>query len=259
MIYYFTGTGNSLWAAKELARELGEPIESIIKHKKQAQVCCSDKLIGFVFPTYMGDLPWIAKEFLIKFQALEDCYIFAVMTSNGGQSGKAFQSLDQGLSCCGKKLSAGFDLQMPGNCLVSTDAENQERLQRAPLRLNQILQAIREKQVNYISDNSRPGEDYVTGSYFYGEHSLKRLTLMKNFSVTEKCNSCGVCAAVCPMDNIQLKQGKAVHGHACAACYACLHWCPQNATLLNVPTLKHRAQYHHPEITRKDIMEAQKC
>ena len=84
---------------------------------------------------------------------------------------------------------------------------------------------------------------------------LKRLTLMKNFVVTKNCNGCGVCTSVCPMDNIKIKNNRAIHGHECAACYACLHWCPQNATLLNVPTLKHRTQYHHPEISIHDLVQ----
>ncbi|MFR2879495.1 MAG: hypothetical protein ACLTC8_00135 [Lachnospiraceae bacterium] len=53
---------------------------------------------------------------------------------------------------------------------------------------------------------------------FYGEHSLRHLTLMKSFKVIK-------------------------------ACYACLHWCPKHATLLRVPFLTHRPQYHHPEVT----------
>ena len=44
-------------------------------------------------------------------------------------------------------------------------------------------------------------------------------------------------------------------GHSCAACYACLHWCPKNATLLKVPFLKHRPQYHHPDVTLAEIKE----
>uniref|UniRef100_UPI0035227C72 EFR1 family ferrodoxin n=1 Tax=Blautia faecicola TaxID=2509240 RepID=UPI0035227C72 len=76
---------------------------------------------------------------------------------------------------------------------------------------------------------------------FYGEHSLRHLTLMKRFKVTKACNGCGICAAVCPMGNIRIQDKKAVHGHACAACYACLHWCPKHATLLRVPFLTHRS------------------
>ena len=33
MIFYFTGTGNSLWTAKEIAKELNQPVENIIKQK----------------------------------------------------------------------------------------------------------------------------------------------------------------------------------------------------------------------------------
>ncbi len=36
MIFYFTGTGNSLWAAKEIGKELNQPVENIIKQKKKA-------------------------------------------------------------------------------------------------------------------------------------------------------------------------------------------------------------------------------
>ena len=33
IIFYFTGTGNSLWAAKEIGKELNQPVENIIKQK----------------------------------------------------------------------------------------------------------------------------------------------------------------------------------------------------------------------------------
>ena len=257
MIFYFTGTGNSLWTAKELGKSLNQPIESITKHRQENRVVCNDAVVGFVFPTYMGDLPWIVKAFLLKLTVRPDCYAFVVMTSNNGKSGSSFKSLDQSLSCSGAALSAGFDLQMPGNCLISPAAENDARLKNAPERLSLVMQAIKAGEINFTSDRSKPKEDFVTASYFYGEHSLKRLTLMKNFSVSKDCNGCGVCASVCPLTNIKIADGKAVHGHHCAACYACLHWCPQHATLLRVPTLKHRPQYHHPEITLKEIRESQ--
>lgn len=253
MIFYFTGTGNSLWTAREAGKELQQPIKNIVTYRKSETVTCDDSVIGFALPTYMGDLPWIVKEFLLKLKVKPDCYAFVIMTSNHGESGKSFRSLDQALSLSNAHLSAGFDLQMPGNCLISSEAENAARLKAAPERLTKILCAIKKSETNFASDGSKPEADFLTASYFYGEKSLKRLTLMKNFVITKSCNGCGVCASVCPTDNIEIKNGKAIHGHECAACYACLHWCPQNATLLNVPTLKHRAQYHHPDIKMSDI------
>lgn len=249
MIYYFTGTGNSLWAARRIGEKTGEQVESIIKYKSQERIACKDEVVGFVFPTYMDDLPWIVKEFLLKLQVKKGCYTFVVMTSNHGESGKAFQSLDQALSRSGVRLSAGFDLQMPGNCLVSSEEENEERLRKAPKKVDDIISEVEERKCNYTSDGSRPRKDFVSSSYFYGEHSLRHLTLMKSFKVTKACNGCGICAAVCPMENIRIQDKKAVHGHKCAACYACLHWCPKHATLLRVPFLTHRPQYHHPEVT----------
>lgn len=79
----------------------------------------------------MSDLPWIVKEFLLKLTVNPDCYTFVVMTSNNGKSGNSFVSLSQALSRSGANLSAVFDLQMPGNCLISSEQENLERLKKS--------------------------------------------------------------------------------------------------------------------------------
>ena len=78
----------------------------------------------------MSDLPWIVKEFLLKLTVNPDCYTFVVMTSNNGKSGNSFVSLSQALSRSGANLSAVFDLQMPGNCLISSFHENLELLKK---------------------------------------------------------------------------------------------------------------------------------
>lgn len=116
MIFYFTGTGNSLWTATEISRQLGETAESIIHYRNELQIKPSDSRIGIVVPTYMGDLPWIVKDFMLKLKIERNCYAFLVMTSNLGKSGNAFLNADRALKNAGGYLSAGFDLQMPGNC-----------------------------------------------------------------------------------------------------------------------------------------------
>ena len=121
----------------------------------------------------MSDLPWIVKEFLLKLTVNPDCYTFVVMTSNNGKSGNSFVSLSQALSRSGANLSAVFDLQMPGNCLISSEQENLERLKKAPERLKSIISFIKEQKTNFTSDGSLPKEDFVTASYFYGGHSVQ--------------------------------------------------------------------------------------
>jgi len=252
MIYYFTGSGNSLWTARTLGEKLGEKVENLAGFQDEP-LSCGDGLIGFVFPTYMSDLPWLVKRILLSASLPADAFVFLVMTSNGGASGNAFASMDKALCSVGAHLSTAYDLQMPGNCIVSSDADNCARLAAAPQAVDDIAGKIRARDVNFISPGEKAGPRFVENSYFYGIHSLKRLTPMKNFVVTDSCVGCGICAGICPTGNITVKNGKAVHGDQCAACYACLHWCPQHAALVNFPSLKHRPQYHHPEVTPADM------
>ena len=68
MIFYFTGTGNSLWAAKQLAKD-GEKLISIADARKNEEYKYSvhDKEnVGFVFPVYCYTLSDVVLDFVSK-------------------------------------------------------------------------------------------------------------------------------------------------------------------------------------------------
>ncbi|MCK5773172.1 MAG: flavodoxin family protein, partial [Thermoplasmata archaeon] len=73
-LYYFTGTGNSLWVAKQLAKQLSnfsiEPIANLLSDNKKIENPDSD-MIGLVFPVYIFGPPLIVNRFINKLKITE--------------------------------------------------------------------------------------------------------------------------------------------------------------------------------------------
>ena len=80
-IHWFSGTGNSLYAAKQLSVELGGiPLTQITDAAPTAAVGGIGMKIGFVFPSYYGNLPRAVRNFVEKLDIKPDTYIFAIVT-----------------------------------------------------------------------------------------------------------------------------------------------------------------------------------
>lgn len=62
MIFYFSGTGNSAWAARQLARLTGDTVYDITNLKGLPKMEGA-KQIGFVFPVYAWGVPEIMADF----------------------------------------------------------------------------------------------------------------------------------------------------------------------------------------------------
>lgn len=257
MIYYFSGAGNSYWVARELGKRLNTAVTPITSYLFDEEVDICDDVVGIVCPTHMDDAPWVVKQFLLKLNIYaSNPYVFAVMTYNERNSGEGFASIDRGLHANQSALSAKYLVQMPGICKPSASDADCARLAAAPERTAHIAQEVAARTVNFASDGRLPEADYVQGSHLY-----KSDALLKRFKVTDACTGCGTCVVVCPVDNVFVYSGQALHGDLCATCYACVHWCPEHATVVKVPILRDMRQYHHPEVTLDDLrpQNAKKC
>ncbi len=85
VIFYYTGTGNSLWAARKVADALGEEtgLISMAEYKDEKEIIDS-QTIGLVFPVYIWGVPGPVIRFVQSMKARPGSYIFAIAV-NGGQ------------------------------------------------------------------------------------------------------------------------------------------------------------------------------
>ena len=253
-LYWFSGTGNSLQMARDLAQALGAadlvPIATAVGKPVPAGV---DR-IGIVVPVYAFGLPLIVADFCRALQAPATPYVFGVATC-GGMPGATLRQMRDLLKGRGLTLSAGFVLQMPGNYTplygAPSEAVQRKMLGKAGLRIPEIARVVSQKQAARVEASNPIGAWLGSLVYRLGASKLRQADT--SFRVTDKCNSCGLCAKVCPVGNIVMQDGKPGWRHRCEQCLACLQWCPQEAIEFGRSTIGRR-RYRHPAMTAKDFM-----
>ena len=89
MIFYFSGSGNSHYAANTIAKKLDIPLVSMTACLKSSKLdfdARKEKYCGFVFPVHFWGVPYLVTKFIrnIQIKLSSDTYVFAVYTCGGG-------------------------------------------------------------------------------------------------------------------------------------------------------------------------------
>jgi ferredoxin len=254
VIYYYTGTGNSLWAARTLGQAIGgAELISIPACRKENRTIPPSSTLGLVFPVHIWGLPRTVRSFLgtVADSKPEYCYALAV---NAGQVSGTLVQLKRELEAKGTSLSSGFALVMPSNYIPwggPGPKEKQEgRFAAARSRIDKIAEIVKKREINPVEKGPLWQRILFTGIY---NMSYSRVPEMdSSFRADEKCNKCGICGKVCPADNITFTDGRPVWNKRCEQCFACLQWCPQEAIQYGKKTPKYE-RYRHPEVALKDM------
>ncbi len=258
-IYYFSGTGNSLKVAKDLAESIeGSELMPMAATLREDSIVATAERVGFVHPLYWYGLPGVVREFVERIELLRARYVFSVATCQipGGLVAQQMESL---LARKGKILSAGFYVPMPNNYIlgqyeVTPEAERQELFRKAHDKAERMAQIITSNTThmdgNPLSDalfrlRKRPAAKYHA---WVGEaHSSDG-----HFVVQQSCDGCGVCALICPVDNIRMEDDLPRWQGRCEQCLACIHHCPQRAIQYGDWTVG-KERYRHPDISLSEI------
>ncbi|HWS22068.1 MAG TPA: EFR1 family ferrodoxin [Methanoregula sp.] len=255
-IYYFTGTGNSLAAAKKIAAVLGDcdlvPIASL--QSTTADITPAADRVGIVNPVYFAGLPVMVAEFARRLNLSKAKYVFSLVTFGGSGAAPALQQLDSILKKRREQgLDAGFMVKMPGNYILmygSPTGEKQERiLTAADTQIAESAAAIIRNDILPLPSSLLSG---ILHSIAYPRFVSHVHEDDRKFSVNEKCTSCGICAAICPAGNIGMVDGKPVWKHHCELCCGCIHLCPTEAIQAGSRTAA-RQRYHNPSVRIEDL------
>jgi len=242
MIYYFSGTGNSKWVAEELARRTGDEVQSIAALQKDGSVSvyanCGSR-IGVVFPIYAWGAPLIVERFCKSLTMMEGVYAYAVCTC-GDEAGLALKRLKKMLA-----FRAAWSVAMPNNYVIGFDLDTPEleaeKVEAASLKLDGVAKSILAGESVY-EVNEGSGARLKTGFIRPMFNTFARST--RSFSVDDNCNSCGLCERICPVDAIELQNGKPVWVKKhCTQCLGCINRCPQRAIQHGAGTAK-RGRYY---------------
>ena len=279
MIFYFSGTGNSKWAAKTLALETGDTLVSIpeVINSDCSFTLEKDEHVGFIFPIHGWRVPNIVKEFLTKLTIKtlgEDTshvkhYCFCLVTA-GDSIGKAMERFQQQLKNVtvndALSLKAVCSLIMPESYVglpgmdVDTKEKELEKKELASKQLKEFSNILKQRP-HKDSDQIWGWNQLIRGpipSFFSGPVG----GFFERFLITDKpfhvdnrrCVKCGICANVCPVSDIKGGLGyepEWLHNGKCLTCFSCYHHCPHHAIEFGKRTQK-KGQYFYNKLSKRN-------
>ena len=235
-----------------------------------------------------GGVPLIVGRFVGKLDNIGEKYVFAICT-HGGQPGTTIEHFRRIVEAHDGKLAAGFAVKMMtpppvleklkqflhlGEIPDANSLKEKERQQETFENAKKKLESIQE----YVS--AKKDGKYETRDALQKLISAPLLLVLikplflrryeklagvsgisfndlipgadRSFRSDEKCNGCGICARVCPVNNIEMTGKKPVWQHRCENCIACYVWCPKEA--ISGEIVVYNERYRHPGVRLSDMM-----
>ena len=231
MVVYFSGTGNSRYAAKLIAHRLGDAATDAGAYIKSGTAAAlgSDKPWVFVSPTNAWNIPRVFEAFIRGGSFTGDRRAYFVMTC-GDDIGAADGRLRALCADTGFEYMGVEQVVMPENYVAMFDVPDKGE---AAAIIEKAVPDMERAAAVIARGGSIPGffptfadkfKTNVVNPVFYAF-----FVKSKKFFATDACIGRGKCQAVCPTNTVKLCDGRPVWGEGCVHCMACICSCPKKA------------------------------
>ncbi|MBN2190163.1 MAG: EFR1 family ferrodoxin [Candidatus Aureabacteria bacterium] len=239
-IYFFSGTGNTLLVARKIREKLfssGYEVNLFPIEKSDPSSVNVNNTIGLGFPVAVQSTYPFVWDFIKNLPEGNSTEIFMFDTL-AAFSGGIVGALKTFLLKKKYMPIGAEEIKMPSNFL--TVSGNPEKNSKKVEKGLEAAEKYAEKLINNTAKWRRI--PILCRILFYlgtNKSVWKGLSEKAALGISEdKCTKCGLCAVLCPVNNIEIKEGYPVFSKKCQLCMRCISFCPSGAILKSGKVVK---------------------
>lgn len=233
---YMSGTGNTKHCIEKLIHLLDEKAEIVpIEDNRARDAVKGNQFIVIAYPVQYSNIPMMVRDFIrnnAQYWCGKQVLCIATMGAFSGDGAGCSARL---IKKYGATIVGGLHIHMP-------DSVCDSKLLKKSLEENKQIVIRADQKIEAAADDIKVGKYPKEGlGFFYHLAGLfgqrlwfygKTRHYSERLKISSACVGCGLCAALCPMKNIIMCDGKPAPGNQCTMCYRCVSKCPQKAITL---------------------------
>ena len=227
--YFFSGTGNTLLAARAVAEELrkGGKTVRIRRIEKGFVPLPEGTALGIAVPAAMFSTYPFVWEFLEALPDGDERGAFLVSTM-GGASGALRPAVKRLLEQKNYSPLGARDFVMPSNYANTSipEEENREKTESMKMEAAKFAAGLLEGEAGW-----KRGTVLWPLLYSLSRKAFPWRLMHRKFPLDvdrSRCIQCGKCARLCPVKNIRMAEFPEFQDH-CVSCQRCMAFCPPEA------------------------------